>query len=113
MMLVRWGNKCPLSGIDDPRLLRASHIKAWADCPRHDPLEGRLNEHNGLLLAAHLDAAFDVGLISFGEDGQLLRSRELSSQNFEALGVPGGAKLVPSEESKRFLCWHRAKHGYD
>jgi putative restriction endonuclease len=30
--------------------------------------------HNGLLLAAHFDALFDRGLISFADDGSLLLS---------------------------------------
>ena len=58
-----WGGRCPLTGITHPRLLRASHMKPWSACT--DAAE-RLNVHNGLLLAAHLDAAFDAGLITFG-----------------------------------------------
>jgi putative restriction endonuclease len=51
-----WNGRCPLTGIDQPELLRASHIKAWAACESD---RERLDVHNGLLLAAHLDAAFD------------------------------------------------------
>jgi hypothetical protein len=113
MLDARWGNRCPLSQIDDRRLLRASHIKPWADCDPDDPAKERLNPHNGLLLAAHLDAAFDAGLISFGDDGRLFRSPELSSANFAALGVAEGASVELEEDSKPFLSWHRAKHGYE
>ena len=49
----------PLTGITDEALLRASHIVAWADCET-DAL--RLDVHNGLLLSALWDAAFDAGL---------------------------------------------------
>ena len=113
MMDACWTNKCPLSGIDNRRLLRASHIKPWADCDPDDPAQGRINPYNGLLLAAHLDAAFDAGLISFGDDGRLLRSPELSRTNFAALGVAEGVRLDIEEDSKPFLAWHRAKHGYE
>ncbi len=74
-LLDYWGAACPLSGVTHPRLLRASHIKPWAACETDAE---RLDVHNGLLLAAHLDAAFDAGLISFADDGKLLVSATLS-----------------------------------
>jgi putative restriction endonuclease len=55
-----WGGCCPISGIGDRALLRASHTKPWADCETD---EERLDVYNGFLLAAHLDAAFDAALI--------------------------------------------------
>ena len=48
-LLTYWQGHCPLTGITDRTLLRASHIIAWEDCP--DDAE-RLNIHNGLLLSA-------------------------------------------------------------
>jgi hypothetical protein len=27
-----WGVRCPITGITDPALLRASHIVPWAEC---------------------------------------------------------------------------------
>src|SRR3977135_1680410 len=60
-----WGGRCPLTGITEPALLRASHIVPWAEC---DDAQ-RLDVHNGLLLSALWDAAFDAGLISFADDG--------------------------------------------
>lgn len=52
-----WGGRCPLTGITDRALLRASHIVPWAECKSDGQ---RLNVFNGLLLAAHWDAAFDA-----------------------------------------------------
>ena len=46
--------------------MRASHIKPWAKCETDAE---RLDVYNGLLLAAHLDAAFDAGLITFDDNG--------------------------------------------
>jgi hypothetical protein len=45
---------------------RRQHIVPWSDC--ND--EQRLDVHNGLLLSALWDAAFDQGLVSFGDDGK-------------------------------------------
>src|SRR5262249_33086646 len=58
-----WADRCPLTGITEPALLRASHIVPWADCTDAQ----RLDVHNGLLLSALWDAAFDRGLISFAD----------------------------------------------
>ena len=48
----------------DQDLLRASHIIPWKHC-RTDAT--RLDVHNGLLLSALRDAAFDRGWVTFDE----------------------------------------------
>ena len=70
-----WQGRCPLTGISDAALLRASHIVPWADC---DSDAERLNVHNGLLLSALWDAAFDRALVTFGDEGEPLFSPVLS-----------------------------------
>lgn len=62
-----WQGCCPLTGITDRPLLRASHIVPWKDCTTD---EERLDVHNGLLLSALWDAAFDRGLVTFDDEGQ-------------------------------------------
>ncbi len=61
-----WGSSCPLTGVTDREMLRASHIRAWADCESDAE---RLDVFNGFLLAAHLDAAFDRQLMSLDASG--------------------------------------------
>ena len=68
-----------------PRLLRASHMKPWASC---DTDAERLDVHNGLLLAAHLDAAFDAGLIGFEMDGSRVVSPALATKTLIASDCP-------------------------
>ena len=70
-----WSGRCPITSITDRALLRASHIKPWAAC---DSDEERLDVYNGFLLAAHLDAAFDAALMTFGEHSAILLSPRLS-----------------------------------
>lgn len=82
-LLKYWNGRCPLTGLTDIQLLRASHIVPWAECET-DAL--RLDVHNGLLLSALWDAAFDSGLVSFTDDGMVLASSRLSSAAAEALG---------------------------
>jgi hypothetical protein len=78
-----WGGRCPLTGITEPALLRASHIVPWSDC---DDAQ-RLDVHNGLLLSALWDAAFDKGLVSFDDDGKVRASSSLSAVARQALGT--------------------------
>ncbi|HKN26571.1 MAG TPA: HNH endonuclease signature motif containing protein [Roseiarcus sp.] len=68
-LLAYWSNRCPMTGVTEPSLLRASHIVPWAEC---DDDAHRLDVHNGLLLSALWDAAFDAGKISFADDGVVL-----------------------------------------
>jgi HNH endonuclease len=84
-----WGGRCPITGITDPTLLRASHIVPWAEC--HDAQ--RLDVHNGLLLSALWDAAFDAGVVSFANDGTVLASPELSAAARTALGIESVPRL--------------------
>jgi hypothetical protein len=72
-----WSARCALTGLDQPELLRASHMKPWKDCASDAE---RLDPFNGLLLAAHWDAAFDCGLVSFANDGVAHLSGKLSEE---------------------------------
>lgn len=62
-----WQGSCPLTGITDPALLRASHIIPWSECESDGE---RLNVHNGFLLSALWDAAFDRRLVTFDDGGR-------------------------------------------
>lgn len=104
-----WGGRCPLTGITEPALLRASHIVPWSDC--ND--EQRLDVHNGLLLSALWDAAFDAGLVSFGNDGAPLADDELSEIARMALSLDTAPPLRGLREAHRAnLATHRARHGF-
>ena len=104
-----WGGRCPLTGITEPALLRASHIVPWADCGD----EQRLDVHNGLLLSALWDAAFDKGLVSFGDDGTVLVSPNLSEVARKTLGVDHVPPLKGLRNwHQKNLAAHRARHGF-
>lgn len=89
-------------------LLRASHIIPWTDCESDFQ---RLDVHNGLLLAAHYDAAFDKGLISFDEDGRLLMKADLSSSLADLLESEKSLGRLTAKHLKN-LAWHRANFDF-
>ncbi|MDK2767901.1 MAG: HNH endonuclease [Sphingomonas sp.] len=106
-VLSYWGGRCPLTGIEEPALLRASHIVPWAECASDAE---RLDVHNGLLLAAHWDAAFDAGLVSFGDDGTALFAPILGHAARTALGMPEPLALTDAHRAK--LAWHWEVYGF-
>jgi hypothetical protein len=104
-----WGGRCPLTGITEPELLRASHIVPWADCSDQQ----RLDVHNGLLLSALWDAAFDKGLVSFADDGSVLVSQNLSEAARMTLGVGKVPLLSGIRDGHRVnLATHRLRYGF-
>lgn len=103
-----WNGTCPLTGITDPALLRASHIVPWAECET-DSL--RLDVHNGFLLSSLWDAAFDAGMITFSSEGVPIASAQLSASGFRALRLDEYPVLSGITHAHDLLLKrHRAKH---
>lgn len=101
-----WEKSCAVTGVKNSTLLRASHIVPWATCESD---EERLNVHNGLLLVATLDAAFDAGLITFEDDGRILISEKLSESDQISSGIGQHMRLTRmNDEVRKRLAWHRA-----
>ena len=106
-LLEYWDGRCAITGLDMPDLLRASHIKPWADC---DTDAERLDVYNGLLLAPHLDAAFDSGFITIAEDGTVVISDALPAGARSVLALNGPLNVHSLHRThERYLPWHRAR----
>lgn len=113
LLLKKWGGKCSVTGLGRPEVLRASHIKRWADCI--DTPRQRHDGENGLLLTANLDCLFEAGLISFDDAGHMLIDKQLRAEEARReLGIDESMKLriKPSEKQKRYLYEHRIRHGF-
>lgn len=105
--MAYWQARCPMTGIADKALLRALHIKPRKDCESDAE---RLDVHNGLLLSALWDAAFDSGLVSFDDSGAPLLSPLLGA---EAKALLRWEEALPlSEMHRQKLAWHRAAYLY-
>ncbi len=103
-LLDYWQGCCPLTGITDPALLRASHIIPWSEC--QDDTQ-RLDVHNGLLLSALWDAAFDRALVTFDDDGIPELSPQLSTAARQALHCSQPIPLTDSHREN--LAHHRQR----
>lgn len=99
-----WQVRCCVTGLAMPDLLRASHIKPWALCENDDE---RLDVFNGLLLAPHLDALFDVGLMTVDFDGAVRISRALGADDFRLLGLADPMMVAGLHDRHRqYLAFH-------
>lgn len=102
-----WEGRCAITGLAVPELLRASHIKPWADC---DTDAERLDVYNGLLLAPHLDAAFDHGFITVADSGEVVVSPVLAEPARRVLGLGVSSTLRVAVSGHRcYLQWHRER----
>ena len=101
-LLAYWQGRCPLTGITDTALLRASHIVPWKDCASDAE---RLDVHNGLLLSALWDAAFDRGLVTFDDEGRPQFSPCLSDSARAELRWQNPIPLT--DKHRKRLIWHR------
>lgn len=104
-LLDLWEGRCAVTGLAVPALLRASHIKPWADCETDAE---RLDVYNGILLAPHLDAAFDRGFITMQDDGSIIVSEVLDADARAVLGLDKPLCVNSIADGHRsYLPWHR------
>lgn len=102
--LIEYWSACAVTGCGEKALLRASHIKPWAQAE----LVERLSLYNGLLLSPALDACFDSGYVSFDDGGKILISERLTGDDARVLGVHPDMCLRRVEpQHKAYLAFHR------
>ncbi|QUN04796.1 HNH endonuclease [Shewanella yunxiaonensis] len=92
---------CAVTNYRMPALLVASHIKPWRSSNNNE----RLDPFNGLLLVANLDKAFDKGLITFENSGEIIISSQLERP--EMLGIKADMKLRNSGFNLDYMHYHR------
>jgi hypothetical protein len=66
----------------------------------------RLDPSNGLPLAAHVDALFDRGFITF-DDGSLRAAPELPPEALAMVGAERTLRRALTGQEKAFLAFHR------
>lgn len=97
---------CSLKEVDiGDRYLIASHIVPWSEANDED----KVNQYNGFLLPPNYDYLFDRHLISFANDGTLLRhAGDKMNGLYKELGVNSETKLKNIyKKNLPFLSNHR------
>lgn len=97
---------CPITMINDERLLIASHIKPWAVATDKE----RIDHKNGFMLSPLYDRLFDRGFMTFTENRKIMLSNWLSPANKKRLGVVEGQfiQMLPlDDERQAYMEFHR------
>jgi putative restriction endonuclease len=79
-VISSYESQCCITGINEPQLLIASHIKPWAVS---DESKERTDPRNGLCLNALHDKAFDKGLLTITTDYRILLSDKLAKAKMD------------------------------
>lgn len=101
-LLVKY-SKCCLCGVSEPSFLVASHIKPWEKSEAKE----KLDVNNGLLLCPNHDKLFDGGWISFDNDGKILISGKIKTNDKIFMNIREDMKLVLTEKNKLYMKYHR------
>jgi len=109
-VLGSYGNRCCISGLPIPSLLRASHIIPWSESEKH-----RLNPRNGLCLAGTYDLAFDQFLITFDDDLRLvigttlMKHKDNPAIKTTFVERAGNPLILPDKNppDPALISWHR------
>lgn len=103
-LLRLWQGACAVTSVQEPRVLRSSHIKPWAD----SNVREKVDHFNGLLLVPNLDALFNEKLISFRNDGRILVSSDWRANDKRRMHITPDLHLrTVHPESWPYLEFHR------
>ena len=96
---------CPFTGVNEPSLLRASHIKPWRDCindfEKTDP-------KNGFLLTPTIDILFDKGHITINENKTIFISPFFPTSEVNKINIFENKKYekIPLDGRLEYLKYH-------
>ena len=101
--LIKRQCKCELCSIKNEKFLIASHIKPWSESNDYE----KIDVNNGFLFCPNHDKLFDKGYISFQDDGKLMISDALDTEELNLFNLKNEMKIEVSEETKKYLEYHR------
>ena len=99
--LIDYWKRCSVTGVNNLRFLIASHIKPWRKATNRE----RIDVNNGLLLLPNYDKAFDLGYITFNNEGKILISSYLEQP--DGFGIKQDQSVAITEGHRVYLKFHR------
>lgn len=95
---------CVITKVTEDRILEACHIK-----PHNISTDKEMYDvHNGLIMTPTYHKLFDLGFISFNDNGTILVSPFLSNMNKQRLNIDDGKQYRIPKECAIYLAYHRA-----
>jgi hypothetical protein len=104
-VIEKWNGVCPVTKLEVRRVLIASHIKRWSESSD----EERLDPENGILLSPNFDSLFDRHLVSFTDEGHLVRSSRVTVDDLIKMGINAAVVIPISDGMKKYLDHHRER----
>lgn len=102
--LLTYWKGCSITSCKLTDILIASHIKPWRNSNNME----RLDMFNGLLLTPNYDKLFDLGFISFDNNGEIIFSKEFPKSERRILGIDNSTHLITVDDRHlEYLKFHR------
>lgn len=95
-------NRCVVTGVTDPSLLVACHIKDYAKCNKHEMYD----RYNGFTMTPTIHKLFDLGYLTFDMNGDMMLSDFLRNYDRRCLNLNRQVRIDLKEEHKPYLKWH-------
>lgn len=96
--------KCMVEGLSYPVLI-ASHIKPYSHCKNDEPAQFDVN--NGLLLSKNMDSLFDLGYMTFDNEGVIIPSKILKEEIVNNLSHYRLLKEFINPKRMEYMEYHR------
>lgn len=96
------GDKCMVEKLEYPVLI-ASHIKPFIDSNDDEAYD----VNNGFLLSKNIDSLFDLGYITFDNNGKIIFSKKLPKDVSKFVSNYSLEKIFLNEKRKEYLSYHR------
>jgi len=107
-VLELWDNTCPITKVQAPELLIASHIVSWQISDENE----KVDKFNGFPFSPDVDKLFDKGFISFSSKGELLVHPRLNPSILAKLGLSTSSKIELKGRNSDYLKRHREIFGF-
>lgn len=109
LALECYRGRCAICDVEDPELLRASHIVGWAE---REDTRGHLN--NVICLCVFHDALFEHGYWSLDDGHRVLKRPNVKSDTVRALLHDACEFRQPPSypPATEYIRFHRLKHGF-
>lgn len=99
---------CVITKVTEDRILEACHIKPHSVSLSEGHNEELVDKNNGLIMTPTYHKLFDMGFISFNDNGTILISPFLSNMNKQRLGLEDNHQYRIPRECSQYLAYHRA-----
>lgn len=94
---------CVVTHVTDPNLLIACHIKDYAKCNQAE----QYDKYNGLTMTPTIHTLFDLGYLTFDDNGKMVLSDFFRNNDRRCLNLYGKSISIPLvDKMKPYLQWH-------